>query len=137
MRVLLVFFVLLGLSGPAAAQSGTDRAAVQSVIEQQIQAFLRDDAATAYSFASPGIRAAFPTEDIFMQMVQQGYPQVYRPRSYEFGELIAKDGRLEQTVDLVDADGVFWTALYTLERQPDGSWKITSCSILKKTGEVA
>lgn len=137
MRVLLVFFVFLGFNLPAAAQSEADRAAVQSVIEQQIQAFLSDDAATAYSFASPGIKAMFPTEDIFMRMVQQGYPQVYRPRSHQFGELIAKDGHLEQTVDIVDADGAFWTALYTLEQQSDGSWKITGCSIIKKAGEVA
>ena len=137
MRVLLVLFLILSFSLPANAQSDADRAAVQGVIEQQIQAFLRDDAATAYSFASPGIKAMFPNEGVFMQMVQQGYPQVYRPRSYQFGELVLKDGHLEQTVDLVDADGAFWTALYTLEQQADGSWKITGCYIIKKPGEVA
>jgi hypothetical protein len=137
MRVLLVLFVILGLGGPAAAQSDADRAAVQSVIEQQIQAFLRNDAATAYSFAAPGIKLMFPTQDIFMRMVQQGYPQVYRPRSHEFGELAAKAGHLEQYVDIVDANGEFWTALYTLEMQADGSWKITGCYIVKKPGEIA
>jgi hypothetical protein len=137
MRVLLVFLVVLGFSIPAAAQTEAERAAVQNIIEQQLQAFLRDDATTAYSFAAPGIKAMFPNEGIFMQMVQQGYPQVYRPRSHEFGELVAKGRGLEQTVDLVDADGEFWTALYTLEMQPDGSWKITGCYIVKKPGEVA
>jgi hypothetical protein len=137
MRVLLVVLVLLGFSAPAAAQSDAERAAVQSVIEQQIQAFLRDDATTAYSFAAPSIRAMFPTEDIFMQMVRQGYPQVYRPRSHEFGEFAASPRGLQQTVDLVDAKGEFWTALYTLEQQADGSWKITGCYIVKKAGEVA
>jgi hypothetical protein len=122
---------------PAAAQSDAERAAVRNVIEQQIQAFLRDDAAAAYSFASPGIQATFPTEEIFMRMVQQGYPQVYRPRSHEFGELVVKPGHLEQSVEIVDAAGEFWTALYTLAQQPDGSWKITGCHILKKPGEVA
>lgn len=137
MRVLLVLFVIFGLSAPVAAQSDADRAAVQGVIQQQIQAFLRDDAATAYSFASPGIKDMYPTDDQFMRMVQQGYPQVYRPRSHEFGELIAKDGHLEQTVDIVDAAGEFWTALYTLALQADGTWKITGCYIVKKPGEVA
>jgi hypothetical protein len=137
MRVLLVVLVMLGFFTPAAAQSDADRAAVQSVIEQQIQAFLRDDATTAYSFAAPSIRAMFPTEDIFMEMVRQGYPQVYRPRSHEFGELAAIAKGFQQTVDLVDANGEFWTALYTLEQQADGSWKITGCYIVKKEGEVA
>jgi hypothetical protein len=137
MRVLLVVLVLLGFFSPAAAQSDAERAAVQSVIEQQIQAFLRDDATTAYSFAAPGIKAMFPTETIFMEMVRQGYPQVYRPRSHEFGELAADAKGFQQKVDLVDAKGEFWTALYTLEQQADGSWKITGCYIVKKAGEVA
>jgi hypothetical protein len=32
----------------------------QSIIQDQIEAFLNDDAATAYSFASPQIKAKFP-----------------------------------------------------------------------------
>jgi hypothetical protein len=137
MRILLVLLVLLGFSAPSAAFTDADRAAIQSTIQQQLQAFLRDDGATAYSFAAPSIRSLFPTEEIFMQMVQRGYPQVYRPRAYEFQDLVEKAGHLEQTVEIVDGDGVFWSALYTLERQPDGSWKITGCYIVKKPGGVA
>ncbi len=72
-----------------------------------------------------------------MRMVQEGYQPVYRPRTHQFGELIEKDGQLEQTVGIVDAGGGAWTALYTLEREPDGSWKITSCRLLKGAGQVA
>jgi len=137
MRVLLVLFALMGFSGQAAAFSDADRAAVQGTIHQQLQAFLRDDGATAYSFAAPSIKQMYPTEESFMAMVRQGYPQVYRPRSYEFGELKEEPGYLEQTVDIVDAAGGFWTALYTLRQDADGTWKITGCYILKKPGEVA
>ncbi|HEX9906185.1 MAG TPA: DUF4864 domain-containing protein [Propylenella sp.] len=137
MRILLVLLVMAGLSGAASAFSDTDRAAIQSTIEQQLQAFLGDDAARAYSFAAPNIRARFPTKDIFMEMVRKGYPQVYRPRTYAFGELKEEAGYLAQDVDIVDADGGYWTARYTLERQPDGSWKITGCYLLKKPGQVA
>lgn len=136
MRVLLVL-LMLAVAGPAAAFTDAERAAATSAVEQQLRAFLRDDAAAAYSFAAPSIKAIFPSQEVFMQMVQQAYPQVYRPRSHQFGELRETAVGLEQIVDIVDADGVFWTARYTLERQPDGSWKITSCSIVKKPGEVA
>ena len=136
MRIRLVLLFVAALCG-SAAFSDADRGSVQSVIERQLGAFRADDAATAYSFAAPEIRAMYPTQDTFMQMVQRLYPQVYRPRSYAFGELAEKAGQLEQTVDIVDAEGVFWTALYTLARQPDGSWKITGCYLLKKPGEVA
>ena len=137
MRILLVLLVVLGLSGPAAALSDGDRAAIQNTIERQLQAFLADDGAAAYSFAAPSIKAIFPTVDSFMAMVRQGYQPVYRPRSYSFGELKDVPGDLEQFVDIVDADGVFWTAVYTLSQQPDGSWKITGCYLVKKPDQVA
>jgi len=133
MRTLLALVLSLWIGGSAAAQSDADRTAVQSAIEQQLQAFLADDGATAYSFAAPNIRSRFPTEDIFMEMVRQGYRPVYRPHSYTFGELKAAGGGLEQLVDIVDANGDFWTAHYTLELV-DGAWRITGCTLEKKPG---
>ena len=41
-----------------------------------------------------------------------------------------------QTVRIIDADGNPWDALYTLEQQADGSWKITGC-VLKAVGQSA
>jgi hypothetical protein len=137
MRVLVLLLSILWAPGFAGAQSEADRAAVHSVIERQLDAFLADDAATAYSFASPGIKTLFPTKEIFMEMVRRGYAPVYRWRSHEFGALEASSAGLVQSVDIVDAAGEFWTAVYTLQRQADGSWKITGCYLVKKPGEVA
>jgi len=137
MRVLLVLFVMFGLSAPAAAFNDADRTAIQGAIERQLQAFLKDDGETAYSFAAPNIKMMYPSVDAFMAMVRQGYPQVYRPRSYEFGELKEGPGYLEQSVEIVDAEGGFWTAVYTLRQDADGAWKITGCYIVKKPGQVA
>jgi len=124
---LLVVF-LIGLGSPAFAD---DVAAAQSVIRAQEQAFGRDDSAAAYSHAAPSIQQIFPEADIFMQMVRQAYPPVYRHKSFEFGEARAADGQIAQRVHIVDANGEAWEALYTLEQQPDGSLKITGCSLLK------
>ena len=131
--VLLLAF-LIGLGSPASAAD--DVAAAQSVIRAQEQAFGRDDAAAAYSYAAPAIKQIFPQADIFMTMVQQAYPPVYRHKSFEFGEARAADGQIAQRVHIVDANGEAWEALYTLEQQPDGSLKITGCSLLK-AGQAA
>jgi hypothetical protein len=69
-------------------------------------------------------------------MVQRSYAPIYRHKSFEFGEGRAADGKIAQQIHIVDADGVPWEALYTLEQQPDGSLKISSC-VLLKTGEPA
>ena len=129
MRALvLVLAFLIGLGTPALAD---DVATAQSVIRAQEQAFIRDDAAAAYSHAAPEIRQIFPQADIFMQMVRQGYAPVYRHKSFEFGEARSANGRIAQRVHIVDDNGEAWEAMYTLEQQPDGSLKITGCSLLK------
>ncbi len=104
---------------------------IRNVITNQLEAFKRDDAASAYSFAAPVIQQIFPDEDIFIDMVRKAYPQVYRPKSYKFGQIEPVDNAMAQTVILTDESGKQWQALYTLEQQTDGSWKITGCRILK------
>jgi len=127
--IALLAVVLLGLAAPACA--GDDVAAAQSVIRSQAEAFGRDDAATAYSYAAPAIRDMYPQADIFMTMVQRSFAPVYRHKSFEFGEARMEGGWIAQRVHIVDANGEAWEALYTLEAQPDGTFKITGCSLLK------
>ena len=127
-----LIFLIAGLIGPAAfAASADDIGAAQSIISAQEQAFARDDAATAYSFASPTLQSYFRNPDGFMYMVRNGYAPVYRHRSFVFGEVRIVGGKILQDVQIVDADGVAWDALFTLETQADGSLKISAC-ILKK-----
>jgi Domain of unknown function (DUF4864) len=128
-RVALLVAFLIGAT--ALAYADDDTAAGQSVIRSQEEAFSRDDAAAAYTFAAPGIKSMFPSADIFMSMVRKAYAPVYRHRSFEFGEAKTSAGKIVQEVQIVDADGAAWDALYTLEPQPDGSLKISAC-VLKK-----
>jgi hypothetical protein len=126
--VALLFLALLAFAAPARAD---DVASAQSVIRAQEQAFSRNDAAAAYSYASPEIKKLFPQADIFMAMVQNSYAPVWRHRSFEFGEARIEGKWVAQRVHIVDADGEAWEAMYTLEQDADGSFKITGCSLLK------
>jgi hypothetical protein len=129
MRVLLLLVAFwIGFAGPVRADDVAD---AQATIRSQAEAFGRDDAAAAYGYAAPAIQGLFGTPDIFMNMVRNGYAPVYRHKSFEFGEAQMADGIIAQKVHILDADGVPWEALYTLQRQPDGSLKITGCSLLK------
>jgi hypothetical protein len=126
--ILLVAF-LLGVAAPANAAD--DIATAQNVIRSQAEAFGRDDAAAAWSYAAPAIQGMFQQADTFMAMVQRGYAPVYRHKSFEFGEARVEGGVVAQRVHIIDANGEAWEALYTLEQEPDGSLKITGCSLLK------
>jgi hypothetical protein len=131
---LLLAALLIGIASPARADD--DVAAAQNVIRSQVEALGRDDAAAAYAYAAPAIRKIFPQADIFMAMVRGGYAPVYRHRSFEFGEARVADGKIAQRVHIIDAEGVPWEALYTLKAQPDGSIRISGCTLLK-AGQAA
>ncbi len=131
--------VWLVVFAPALAAADTlgagDRRAIRSIIQSQLGAFQRDDGHEAFSYASPGIRQMFQTAEIFMAMVRGGYPAVYRPRAVEFLETLVKDGRTVQMMRFIGPDGVAVIAMYTMERQPDGTWRIDGV-VLLRTGET-
>lgn len=135
MRTLILLAALLvGLA--SLARAADDVAAAQGVIRAQEQAFGRDDFAAAYSHAAPAIQQIFPDPETFSAMVRRSYAPVWRHKSFEFGEARAFDGKIAQRVHILDTDGVPWEALYTLEQQGDGSFKITGC-VLLKAGQAA
>ncbi len=74
-------------------------------------------------------RAMFGTPDRFMQMVRTGYGAVYRPREVQFLDLVVEQGELAQRVLFVGPDGVPVIAYYFMERQPDGSWRISGVTL--------
>ena len=133
LRAIIVSLILFFIQPPAQAEPATDadRMAIQAVITAQINAFRADDAARAYAHAAPSIQQIFPTPESFMAMVKQGYKPVYRPQSFRFGQF-GED--FSQRVSIIGPDGRTYEALYTMQRQPDGTWRITGCSLLEIPG---
>jgi Domain of unknown function (DUF4864) len=126
-----VALLILAFLSFAAAAHADDVANAQAAIRAQEQAFGRNDASTAWSYASPAIKKLFPRADIFMSMVQNSYAPVWRHKSFEFGEARTEGRWVAQRVHIVDQDGEAWEAMYTLEQDADGNWEITGCSLLK------
>jgi len=104
-----------------------DRDTIRHLITQQLEAFQRDDAATAFSFASPAIQAQFGDPHTFLKMVKTTYVAVYRPRSVLFEGLVELEGFPAQTVVLMSPHGQVFRAMYLMQRQPDGEWRIHGC----------
>ena len=71
-----------------------------------------------------------------MRLVREHYRPVYRPRSVQFGDLLVIDGVPAQEVSVVGPDGRPYLALYLMERQPDGAWKIRGCLIRPDEGSA-
>ena len=131
----VVLLAFMSLAVFAQSISETEKSEFQRIITAQISAFRADDGPTAYSFAAPVVRNIFPTPEIFMSMVKRGYPQVYRPQSFNFTEaLIDPMGRPAQKMLVIGPDGKTYEALYSMEKQPDGTWRISGCTLLEIPG---
>jgi hypothetical protein len=124
---LLVIVVAPARADDAAVLDVADRVAIRAVVEQQFAAFRHDDGRAAFSFASPTIQQQFRSPDNFMRMVRTGYQPVYRPREVQFGAIATVNGDIVQRVELIGPDGKPALALYVMQRQADGSWKINGC----------
>jgi len=114
--------------------SAPDARAVRALIEAQLAAFARDDAAQAFSFATPTIQAMFGTAERFLAMVRQSYPVVYRPAAVSFLQARWIDHKLIQGVQMADADGAPWMVAYEVELQPDRTWRIAGCVAVRGQG---
>ena len=129
--------LVLMVSSPAKAITDADEDGVRAVVQAQLTALARDDAAAAYSFAAPNVRESVKSAAQFMAMVRKNYPAIYRPASTAFLKPEDHHGQVIQRVQLVDESGSAWLALYSLQRQKDHSWRITGCQVIPNKGRMA
>lgn len=128
------------LGAAAAAESAlpaADWQAIQQVIAAQRAAIVAGDAVTAFGFASPGIQKQFGDAATFLAMVDAAYAALESARYVEFLEGAVIDGLVVQPLRLIDADNTVRVALYTMQKQPDGAWRISGCRIAPSTVRAA
>jgi hypothetical protein len=116
-------------SWPHRRSRRTRARASPATIQGQIDAFLADDFATAFTFASPAIKGIFGTSDRFGSMVRQGYPMVWRPGSVRYLDLEDRAGALYQKVLITDAQGVPHLLEYQMIETAEG-WQINGVRII-------
>ena len=126
MRIILGFVVSVYLTSLAFAGPKED---VQAAISSQLEAFLRDDFNTAFTFASPSIRSMFRTPKNFGQMVQRGYPMVWRPQKFSFLEHRTDPAGRAQDIQIIDQMGTAHYLRYFLIDTANG-WKISGVQFL-------
>jgi Domain of unknown function (DUF4864) len=131
----IVFALLFILPVRAEDLSPADKTNVQAVIAGQLEAFKAGDGPKAYSFAAPYVTKVFPTVDVFMRMVKGGYGPIFSNSKYGFGTVTTDTlGRPTQHVTITAADGKRYEAVYAMQQQPDGSWKIAGVQMVEIPG---
>jgi len=121
----------------AASLPGGEWDAIKAIITEQLAALQAGDGSKAFTYATPGIRQQFGTPDNFLFMVRTAYGALIAARYSEFLEGTVIEGRVIQPLRLIGADNTVRVALYTMERQPDGGWKIAGCALAPSTVQAA
>ena len=127
MRLIMAALIASTVGFSAMAQDRN--AGIEATIQSQIDAFLVDDFATAFSFASPNIKRLFGSHQRFGQMVQEGYPMVWRPSDVAFLELQERGGTLFQKVLVRDAGGAPHVLEYNMI-ETEAGWQINGVQLL-------
>ena len=140
----LVALVLALLATLAVAQGGTgpthpaaDWDRIRGVVTAQREALVAGDGERAFAFATPALRRQYGSAEAFMRMVRSGYQALVDARYVELLEGAVIEGSTLQPLRLVMPDGAVLVALYTMERQRDGSWRIAGCVIAPSTVKSA
>jgi hypothetical protein len=128
---------LCSASAAAPALAAAEWQAIQKVITAQRAAIVAGDAASAFAFASPGIQRQFGDGAAFLAMVDADYAELASARYVEFLEGAVIEGIVIQPLRLIGADNIVRVALYTMEKQSNGDWRISSCRIAPSTVRAA
>jgi len=99
------------------------------VIGGQLLALKAGDGSKAMTYSVPGMRRQFRSPEGFMRMVRDGYGALLTARDSTFLEGAVVDGITLQPLQLVLPDNSVVVALYRMERQKDGAWRIAGCVI--------
>lgn len=130
---LAALFACMSLAKAQDAPAADDWTQIRRVIAEQRDALVGNDGPRAFSYAAPGIRQHFGDVATFMRMVRQSYSALIDARYVEFLEGAVIGGDVVQPLRLVMNDGIVWVAIYGMQRQRDGSWRIASCVIAPST----
>ena len=116
-----------------AALPASEWTTIQRMIGDQLAALRSGDAVRAFSFASMGIRDQFDDAPTFLLMVRQRYAALLTARYTEFLEGAVIDGHTIHPLRLVMSDDTVLVALYEMQRDGRGGWRIAGCVIAPST----
>lgn len=136
-RAAWMLFLLAGLaswmarSAQAAPVDSDDAQAIRETVRSQLDAFAGDDAAAAFELATTSVRTLFGDADRLLQTIKRQFPPVYRHRDVVFSAPEIIGGRALQLVRLTDADCQVWVAVFVMQQETSGTWRIDGCRLVK------
>ncbi len=118
---------------PMGGIGNADAREIQEAVQTQLDALAVDDAAAAFEMATPAKRMLIGSPAHFMDIIREQYPAIYRYLGAIFSQPEVLDGIVVQTVWVTSGDRHVWLAIFGMERDENGRWKIDGCELLETT----
>lgn len=118
------------IAAPGSPATPAERAEAISSIVAQLDAFRRGDYEKASYFQSPMLRMSIGSTERFRSMMANQYPEFANSAHAAFGEARSMmDGeQIVVPVAVTGKDGITVQAVYTMERSPDGIYRVIGVS---------
>lgn len=111
--------------------SNADAMAIQAAVRSQIDALSDNDAVGAFQFTTLDRRTEIGSPDKFLSLIKKHYQPLYQHQLVLYSRPEVVNGETFQAVRLTDRNGHVWLAVFRMEPEPGGLWKIDSCYLLE------
>ena len=133
LRNFLLPLILCVAVGHAAAQQAQPSVAhaVTQVVQSQLNAFAQDDAETAFKLSTASTRQLIGTPNELLSVIKHKFAPIYRHSKAIFAKPEIINRSALQIVHLTDADNLVWIAIYQVEQEADGIWRVDGCQLFE------
>ena len=142
-RSMLLAWLFACAAGLSSAQAETlnnlkpsDRIAIRATVQAQLKAIHTNDADLAFAYATVELQQKVGSPHAFMRMIRESYKPVHQPRAMFFQDARIMEGVATQHVLFMDASGAPVKAVYSMQRQTDGTWRINGCMLYHSDARV-
>ena len=104
-----------------------DREQIRAVISAQVASMRTSDFVKAVGLTTAALQRQAGSPEAFIESLKSTYRPVINSRSFVFEDLKQVMGIVSQSVLFFFEEGDVVLASYTMEKQEDGSWKISGC----------
>ncbi len=118
----------LSADAPDSAEvTDRDSRRIRRLVRDQLSAFREGDSGKAFGLCTEAIRETFGSAAQLTDTIQRNYPALVDPRQVLFGDYIITPDGLAVLLQLVGRDLVSRDALYLVQRDLGGIWRINGC----------
>lgn len=100
---------------------------IRRLVRDQLAAFRAGDSGVAFDMCTDTIRETFGSAVELMSTISSNYPALVAPRQVHFGEFVITPDGLAVLLFLVGTDLVTREALYLVQQDERGCWRVNGC----------